>query len=238
MGKQTAAKPAMTPEERDALRQAMRERHMVRAYTDKPLSRETIAKLEERIKEYNKRYKLGIKLMVNDSRAFGKFIKMLLAKNVQNYFIMAGDEAEDLGERLGYCGAELMLYCQTLGLNTWWVSGTFNRNKTERLVGLKTVVGVIAVGYGATQGVPHESKSPEDVCTYESYDGTTPEWFTAGIEAALLAPTARNEQAFFIRGIGSEVILKYDEGFFAGIDTGLVKYHFELGAGTENFSWL
>ena len=220
------------------MRQAMRERHMVRAYTDTPLPSDIIAQLEERIGAFNREYGLSMKLMVNDDRAFGKFIKMLLAKNVQNYIIMAGDESPELGETLGYCGAELMLLAQTLGLNTWWVSGTFNRNKTEKLVGRKTAVGVIAVGYGATQGVPHESKAPEDVCSYESYDGVTPDWFTAGVEAALLAPTARNEQAFFIRGIGNEVIFAHDENFFEGVNTGLVKYHFELGAGTENFSWL
>ena len=36
-------------------------------------------------------------------------------------------------------------------------------------------------------------------------------------------------------GIG--LIITCDNGIFTGVDTGLVKYHFELGAGKENFEW-
>ena len=107
------------------LQEAMKARHMVRKYTDKEIPADIVAKLNERVKQNNEQYGLSIKLMINDGSAVPGVIKLILAKGVNNFFIMAGPKGAD--ERLGYCGADLMLYAQTLGLNTWWVGGTFNR---------------------------------------------------------------------------------------------------------------
>jgi len=96
------------------------------------------------------------------------------------------------------------------------------------------VVAVVALGYGATQGVPHTSKRPDEVA---SYDGEAPVWFTQGVEAALLAPTAFGKQAFTLAGSGNEVTIRCQESAYAGQDRGLVKYHFEAGAGRDNFVW-
>ena len=127
-----------------------------------------------------------------------------------------------------------MLFCQTLGLNTWWVGGTYIHAKMAQKVPGDEVIGIIAVGYGATQGKPHKSKSAQEVATYE---GPEPEWFKNGVEAALLAPTALDKQAFKIEGAGDEVSITYEPGAFAGEDLGLVKYHFALGAGSHSFCW-
>ena len=68
--------------------------------------------------------------------------------------------------------------------------------------------------------------------------GEIPAWFIDGVNAALLAPTALNKQEFTIKGVGSKVVITANkESIFSGADIGLVKYHFELGAGKENFSW-
>lgn len=216
------------------LEDAMRSRHMVRKYLDRPLSVKQIEQLNARIAENNRNYGVSIKLMVNDTSAFNAIIKLLLAKGVKNYLILSGPDTPELGKKLGYCGADLMLYAQTLGLNTWWVGGTFSRKTTAKAADGEKVIGVIAVGYGVTQGVPHKSKKPEEV---SSYDGEPPEWFRSGVKAALLAPTALAKQAFSIKGHGTIVTLTCDNGIFTGADFGLVKYHFELGAGKEKFEW-
>lgn len=217
------------------LQEAMRARHMVRKYTDKPLPQDVVEQLQQRVNENNERHHLDIRLMIGDNRAYPGFVKLILAKGVSNYFIMAGEDAPDLGERLGYAGADLMLFAQTLGLNTWWASGTISRKNTKAIVGDNKVVhGVVSVGYGATQGVQHKMKTPAEVSAYE---GEAPQWFNDGVEAALLAPTALNKMAFSVKGKGNEVVLNYKEGAFSGVDKGLVKYHFELGAGKENFVW-
>ena len=215
--------------------EAMRNRHTVRRYTERPLPEDVVALLNERITRLNGEYATAIRLVTEDSRCFGVLTKLFLAKGVRNYLVMTGDDTPDSNEELGWCGADLMLYAQGLGLNTWWVSGTFSRRGAARAAGVGgKVAGVIAVGYGVTQGTPHKSKATSDV---SSYTGTAPSWFTEGIEAALLAPTAMNRQAFHIDGRGNEASLTYDSGACSDIDRGLVRYHFELGAGRENFTW-
>ncbi len=215
------------------MKQAMKERHMVRKYTDQPIPEDIVEKLNARVRENNERYGLSIRLMTNDGSAVPGVIKLILAKGVNNYFIMAGPDSAD--ELCGYCGADLMLYAQMLGLNTWWVGGTYNRKGAqEKSEGAKPV-GIIAVGYGQTQGVPHKTKTAEQV---SSYAGEAPQWFKDGIEAALLAPTALAKQAFTIRGTENRVSISCDNGIFTGVDTGLVKYHFELGAGKDCFEWV
>ena len=134
-------------------KEAMQKRHMVRKYTDKPLSDEIIAKINERIELNNKTYNLNMKLMINNSKGVSSIMKLIMAKGVNNFIILAGDVSGNLDERLGYSGADIMLYAQTLGLNTWWVGGTFNRSVSS-YVDNKKVTGIIAIGYGQTQGVP------------------------------------------------------------------------------------
>jgi len=215
-------------------KEAMQKRHMVRKYTDKPLSDEIIAKINERIELNNKTYNLNMKLMINNSKGVSSIMKLIMAKGVNNFIILAGDVSGNLDERLGYSGADIMLYAQTLGLNTWWVGGTFNRS-VSRYVDNKKVTGIIAIGYGQTQGVPHKSKNVEDVSKYE---GTIiPPWFISGVDGALLAPTALNKQDFMLIGNGNRVKIECSNGIFTGSNVGLIKYHFELGAGKGNFEW-
>ena len=215
------------------LQEAMKARHMVRKYTDKAIPADIVAKLNDRVNQNNEQYGLSIKLMINDGSAVPGVIKLILAKGVNNFFIMAGPKGAD--ERLGYCGADLMLYAQTLGLNTWWVGGTYNRKGAAEKSEGATPVGIIAVGYGQTQGVPHKTKAADEV---SSYAGEAPDWFKEGVDAALLAPTALAKQAFTMKGEGGTVHIDCNNGIFSGVDTGLVKYHFELGAGKENFEWV
>ena len=130
-----------------------------------------------------------------------------------------------------------MLYAQSLGLNTCWVAMSFER----RAVPARTEEGlvlhdVIALGYGVTQGVPHRSKPVSSVARITP---DAPEWFRRGVEAALLAPTAINQQRFWLEQVGDRgVKAKALLGPCSKTDLGIVKYHFELGAGKENFEWV
>ena len=217
--------------------QAMRERHTVRRYLDRPLEADVLVGVQDCLRAANERFGTDVRLVTDDESAFNAALRLVLAKGVRNYFVLAGTQGAQgatLHERLGMASAEIMLRCQTLGLNTWWVGGTFSRKAVAATVPGEVMVGVVAVGYGATQGKPHKSKAPAEV---SSYEGEAPAWFTSGVEAALLAPTALNRQAFTLRGAGDVVEASYAPGAFSGEDLGLVKYHFELGAGVGNFRW-
>ncbi len=159
----------------------------------------------------------------------------MFTDRLTNYLALIGEKESSLEEKCGYYGEKLVLFAQELGLNTCWVAMTYSKIKTAFQVekGEKLCI-VIALGYGETQGLPHKSKSMEEVI---QLDGPAPEWFQKGVEAALLAPTAMNQQKFLFRLDKNRVSVKAGFGFYTKIDMGIVKYHFEIGAGKEHFQW-
>lgn len=215
------------------LKRAMRQRHTVRKFTSEPLSVELISQLNDRVRANNERLGLAISLRVGDESALPGALKLFFAKGVRNYFVLAGSDRPGLDEDLGYASADLMLFAQALGLNTWWIGGTFSRKNVEQAVSGKKVIGIVVVGFGATPGTAHKSKTAAEV---SSYEGPEPQWFADGVQAALLAPTALNKQCFRIAGAGNKVSITENGGAFSGADIGIVKYHFELGAG-DAFEW-
>ena len=211
--------------------QAIKERHSVRAYTGKKIEEEKRRKLEEMIKECNEESGLHIQIRYDDPSGFdsrlahyGKF------RNVENYIIMAGFPSDDLQEKCGYYGEKIVLEAQMIGLNTCWAALTFNKGNVEKIIPvIEKLVLVIAIGYGENQGKAHKSRSLESVMATK---GQMPDWFRKGAEAALLAPTAMNQQKFKM-GIkdGSPVIRISGKGLYSKIDLGIVKYHFEVASG-------
>jgi hypothetical protein len=206
----------------------------VRKFQDKPLAEDVVKALQARIEKVNKEHQVNIKLVTNESVPVWGVMKFFMTKGLKNYLVLLGPDRADIEESLGYCGIDIALYAQTLGLNTWWVGGTYSKNSASKDVEGSVINGIIALGYGQVQGVPHKSKAFEDVCQYE---GAMPEWFKQGVEAALLAPTAMNKQKFMITGKDNEVSISCDNGKWSGTDLGIVKYHFEVGAGKDNFQW-
>ncbi|MBO1362384.1 nitroreductase [Prevotella sp. A2931] len=217
------------------IKEAISARHMVRKYTDRPIPADIVAKLNARIEEINKKYGVNIALVTNvELSPIWGIIRLFRAKGVKNYLVLSGPDISNIEELLGYTGIALVLYAQTIGLNSWWIGGTYSKSAARRNCEGTVLNGIIAVGYGASQGVPHKSKTPEEV---SRYDGNAPEWFTNGVNATLLAPTALNKQNFMIVGKGNEVSITCDNGRWSNTDLGIVKYHFEVGAGKENFTW-
>lgn len=121
-----------------------------------------------------------------------------------------------------------------LGLNTCWVAAAFSKRKcrAEIATGEKLVC-VIVLGYAAKQGKTHRNTPMESLyCT----EGPPSQWFRGGMEAAMLAPTAINQQKFRFTLLGDQVQLKATGGSYSLVDQGIVHYHFELSAGLENVS--
>lgn len=216
--------------------EAIRQRHSVRQYTDKPLGEDVIRPLEEEIAACNKESGLHIQLVKNEPKAFDSFMAHYgKFSGVTNYIAMIGKKGPDLEEACGYYGERLVLKAQQLGLNTCWVAMTYSKIRSAFSVGEgEKLCIVISLGYGKTQGVPHKSKAIEKVA---KTDGPAPDWFTSGVEAALLAPTAMNQQKFRFTLTDDKVSVRAGVGFYTKIDLGIVRYHFEAGAGKEHFTW-
>ena len=216
------------------IQEAIKSRHSVRSYTDKKIEGAVKAVLEEDIEKHRAESGLDIRLIADEPEAFGGLMSRCASfKNCRNYIVIAAKDGCD--EAVGYYGEKLVLEAQALGLGTCWTALTYSKGKIpfSPAPGEKVQI-VIAVGYGETQGVPHKSKSMEALC---KTDGEMPDWFRNGMEAAMLAPTAVNQQKFLFTLAGGKVSAKAGMGFYSKMDLGIAKYHFETGAGKENFEW-
>lgn len=216
--------------------EAMNARHSVRSYTVKPLPADVQQALQQEIAACNAESGLHIQLVLNEPKAFeGGLAHYGSFRGVNNYIALIGKKCAALDEACGYYGERLVLKAQQLGLNTCWVALTYKKIPSAFSVapGEKLTV-VISLGYGETQGVAHRSKPASAVSNLTE---RSPAWFARGVEAALLAPTAMNQQKFTLTAEGNKVTAKPGFGFYTKMDLGIVKYHFELGAGKENFQW-
>lgn len=220
------------------IEKVIRSRHSVRSYIDRAIEEKIKQSLINCISECNKEAGLHIQLVTDEPDAFGKSKMARYGKfnNVRNYICLVGRKADDTDEKLGYYGEKVALEAQELGLNTCWVGLTFSKSnvRCEVATGEK-VEAVIALGYGETQGVNHKIKKAKQIC--KEID-LTPSWFKKGVEWALLAPTAMNQQKFRFNYLSCDKVLAQTSwGFFSKMDLGIAKLHFELGAGKDNFQW-
>ena len=216
--------------------EAMEQRHSVRDYEDRPLAPEVREELSAFLDQCNRESGLHMQLVLDEPEGFGGLMAHYgKFSGVKNYIALVGKKSADLDEICGYYGEKVVLKAQQMGLNTCWVALTYKKVKSAFQVGAgEKLALVIAIGYGKTQGVPHTSKAPEAVM---EAGGQAPDWFQDGIRAALLAPTALNQQKFKFILRGDTVAAKAGMGFYTKVDLGIAKYHFELGAGTDRFRW-
>ena len=222
---------------------------------EQPLAEDVVKELEEQMANLNQEGNLHIQLVLNEPKAFqGTLAKYGKFRGVTNYIVMAGKKSDDLDERIGYYGEHLVLLAQTLGLNTCWVGLSYSKiPETYVLDEGEKIACYIAIGYGETQGVGHKIKTVEQVSrsavrtlgSSKNASDITPSWFKKGVEAALLAPTAVNQQKFLFEYVGmsnNRHQVRAKRGFsmigYTKMDLGIAKYHFEIGAGKVNFDWV
>ena len=208
---------------------AIKNRHSVRNYEAKKIEADKVEKIRAKIEELNKEGNLHLQFMEDAGKTYNKlFNKVAGLGSAPSVIACVGIDDETLEQRVGYYGEKLVLFIQELGLNTCW-AGTFNQKNIGAEVGddEKLVIS-IAVGYGKDKGKPHKSKSPEQVIEAK---GDRPYWFNKGVDMALLAPTAINQQKFTIRLNEDESVDFVDKGgIFSQVDLGIVRCHFEIGA--------
>lgn len=211
-------------------------RHSVRRYHDKPIDDKLVKELEKLIDNCNKISGLNIQLILNDSETFDKY-KLHYGQiyGCKNYIALIGKKNRLLDETVGYYGEKIVLEAQEMGLNTCWVAGGYRRGLVNAKINPgERLVCIIAIGYGLYQGRKPKGKEYSDITNAKE----APQWYKKGIEYALLAPSAMNQQKFKFELLDNSIVrLKAGIGPMVKIDMGIAKYHFELGAGTTNFKW-
>ena len=210
-------------------KEAILERHSVRLYEDRQIEPEKVRQIEECIAELNKQGNLHLQFLEDAGNTFNRLLnKFAGLGSAPSVVVCAGPDNAELDETVGYYGEKLVLFLQKLGLNTCW-AGTFNKKGTgiEPPKGERISI-VIAVGYGQNPGKPRKSKTADQVTAGRA---DKPEWFNKGVEMALLAPTAINQQHFTIRLNDDDSVDFIDNGgIFSKVDLGIVKCHFEIGS--------
>lgn len=208
----------------------MKARHSVRQYSGRTIENGIREKLTLSVNECNRESGLNIQIMFDEPKCFdsmmahyGKF------SGVENYIAIVGKKGVDLEEKAGYYGEKLVLKAQELGLNTCFVAMTHGKSTAEIKKDEKLAC-IIALGYGVTQGEAHKNKPVAQLCNCAS---DMPDWFSKGMEAALLAPTAMNQQKFYFTLENGKVSAKAGKGFYTKMDLGIVKYHFEAVTGRK-----
>ena len=209
----------------------MQQRHSVRQYTDRPIEPEKRAVLDALADQINRKAGLSIQIVYDDPKCFDSFMAHYgKFTGVRNYIALVGQKSPKLDETLGYYGEELVLKAQELGLNTCWVALTHGKSKAVVSKGEKEVC-LISLGYGETQGAAHKNKPLSELCTCAE---PMPEWFQRGMNAALLAPTAMNQQKFRFQLLpDGTVTATCGSGFYTKLVLGIVKYHFETVTGKK-----
>lgn len=214
------------------LQEAILARHSVRKYKPTSIEEEKKAKLDELCRECSEESGLKIQLIIDDPDCFETMLaKYGRFRGVMNYIALVGKKDDSMAdEHAGYYGEKIVLEAQMMGLNTCWVGGTYGKGKcrVDKDNGEK-IICVIAIGYGDEEGKPHKSKPIEKICDVGAAD--MPVWFRNGVRAALLAPTAVNQQKFRISLSGEEAVITTKSGPFTKVDLGIVKYNFEAASG-------
>ena len=214
------------------IREAIKSRHSVRYYRNEPIAEETRAELEALIGACNEESGLHMQLIVEDPECFDTLLAHYgMFKNVRNYIAVVGPkDMAELEEKGGYYGQKVVIAAQQMGLNTCWVAGTYKRGKCKAVLedGEK-IVCVIAIGYGESEGTRHKSKPLSKICDIPEAD--MPVWFKNGVKAAMMAPTAMNQQKFKITLEGGRPVITAGAGPMTRIDLGIVKYNFEAVSG-------
>ncbi len=219
--------------------EALRDRHSVRKYQDRPLDESAVKALQEEISKLNREGNLHMQLVLNERKAFKGFLSYGSFSNVSNYIMIIGKKSDSLEYRAGYYGEKLVLFAQSIGLNTCFVGLTYKKIEGAFEVGKdEKILLCIAIGYGEADGYRnHKIKRPDQV---SNVTPDSPKWFKDGVEAALLAPTAINQQKFYFEYLPEDKVKPIKGSSLAGytkIDLGIAMYNFEIGAGRDNFHW-
>ena len=214
------------------IKEAIKARHSVRQYRETPVADDVRKELEDLILACNAESGLHLQLICDEPECFNNLLAHYgRFRNVRNYVALVGDkDREDLEEQCGYYGQKIVLAAQQMGLNTCWVAGTFSREKCKAEIAPdEKLLCVISIGFGEEAGKKHKSKSLSKLCAVPAEE--MPVWFKNGVKAALMAPTAMNQQKFYIELSGDEPVITAGKGPMTKIDLGIVKYNFEAASG-------
>ncbi|UCG53974.1 MAG: nitroreductase family protein [Dehalococcoidia bacterium] len=170
-------------------------------------------------------------------------------KGAPYFIVFIGNmDGPNVYEQVGYTGEGLILEAESLNLATCWVAGFFKRKVVKSLIKINSnerVLSITPIGYANDQysleekimtgfGLAHKRKSLSDMVT--GLDKSEwPQWTTAALEAARLAPSAVNRQPWRFDVSGNSVTVsvnthKRGYGLPKRLCCGIAMLHIEVAA--------
>jgi hypothetical protein len=238
-------------------------RHSTRGFTGEPVATPLLAKLETFVASFP-RCDVARVVVVRDlpSEVFtgmvGGYVKV---RGALSGLLVIGRETETTcQESAGYLGEAALLAGTTMGLDTCWIGGFFDRKVTSKLVTLdrdERVLAVVPLGYGREEPPAgeklfkrlmraHKRRPIEEIAP--GFDEKAwPAWAAEGVRLARVAPSALNRQpwqwrleselavaAIYAGPLEAVTISVLDRGIEGKIsrrlDCGIAMLHFEVGA--------
>lgn len=214
-----------------------------RSFLDEKLSDSTITQIKEIINKVNKESHLSICLIEDATQLFNGFKSFKMFSNVKYLIVLKGlSSLDNLYERIGYYGEQVILECTKLNLGTCWVGGTYDKNSTliektpDEEVVCVILVGKVPEKLTAKEILIHnathmKSKSANQMSEIQ---GEKPNWYDDLMFTITKAPSAMNAQK-------TKIIFKYNkfsvetpnESRFDLVDFGICKYHIHYFGGVK-----
>lgn len=251
-----------TMAEHTQLIDAINIRTSIRSYDPDPIDDDTARQLDMTIDAVNMLADAHIQLVRDQPAVFADANASGHLNNAANYLAVVGPKDDGARERAGFYTERVVLAATLRGLGTCWVGGSWDRSKAARhcrlSAGEELYLGVV-IGYperhfdrmaksytelAAMRDAHRESK------TYEQFTApmgdearaAAPDWFKAGVQAAMKAPSAMNRQpiVFSYNPDDDTAAAMIDPNVESGQalnDLGIAKLHFQIGAGSGTWAW-
>ncbi|KFJ05025.1 Nitroreductase [Bifidobacterium subtile] len=238
-------------------------RTAIRRYDPVPIDEDTARQLDMTLDAVNTLSGLHLQLICNEYRAFSSAVASGRFANVMNYLAIVGPRGDNEGrEKAGFYGERVVLTAVQRSLGTCWVAASIDREQVERHCSInrgEELYLVAAIGH-PEHHEDYAQRSYEDLAQEQrahrssrSFEEFTPamsaedrasalKWFTAGVEAAMKSPSARNLQPIRFRYDADDdtatAHIDYSvQDNHAFNDLGIAKLHFQIGAGSGSWTW-
>ncbi len=228
-----------------------------RKYRPDPLRQEDRDDLENSVKELRKEFPLS--RVIIEQKGFDKVSKKIIGSygiitGASSYAIITGKTAEDKFKaniQAGVVGEALILEATSLGLNTCWMGGFFDREEISSEVEIEDDEEILAITplgkakdsltiterlVKRTTG-SRKRKPLSELCS-EGFLEKAKDWMNNAVALARLAPSAVNRQPWRFKTEGEKLILfsaikKKKHGVYPYLDCGIALLHILIGAGEE-----
>jgi nitroreductase len=227
---------------------AIFDRRSRRMYLSESPPEDVLSRLEEVCREFRPFPEARARLVRSSPEDVFKGLVMRYGRvsGAPMYVAFVGDMSSPrVQEAVGYTGEGIVLEATALGLATCWVGGFFRPEAVRSHIDIgegERVLSVTPIGYALPEKTGQEklmsslvrSRSRKRLADLVSGEIASP-WMTRALEAARLAPSARNRQPWRFRIEMGAVIVATDRAASLSsiskrLDCGIAMLHFELGA--------